>query len=253
MGISSPFRDPAGWWQPLLWTLCGPLVCTAIALALNFHLFAGLDPVAFERALASALILPLCVGTPIFLFFALKMRDLAVANHRLRIMAATDGLTACLNRNAFSAQVDIRVAADGRAGALLIADVDRFKLINDRFGHQAGDRALELIAETLRVTVRAGDIVGRLGGEEFGIFLPNIDRVSAGRVAERLRLAVADIAFIAEGRRHPLSISIGGVVFDDAASFEILFHEADERLYHAKQTGRNKVAMTNHIPAVATG
>src|SRR5690606_18447356 len=162
------------------------------------------------------------------------------------------GLTACLNRSAFSAQVDARAATSRNvmgASALLILDADKFKLINDRFGHQAGDQALELIAETLRATVRAGDIVGRLGGEEFGVFLPNIDRVSAGRVAERLRIAVADIAFIAEGRRHPLSVSIGGVVFDEKASFEILFRQADDRLYHAKQTGRNKVAMTRYIVA----
>lgn len=252
MDPSSPLH-PAGWGRPILWTICGPLVCTIIAVGLNTWLFAGLDSPVYDRAMASALILPLGLGTPVFFFFALKMRDLAVANHRLRILAATDGLTACLNRNAFAAQVDTRVEAERRAGALLVVDADKFKLINDRFGHQAGDSALELIAETLRNTVRAGDIVGRLGGEEFGIFLPNIDRVSACRVAERLRLAVADIAFIAEGRRHKLSVSIGGVVFDEKASFETLFRQADERLYHAKQTGRNKVAMTSHIVAEAAG
>lgn len=248
MNVSSPLSRQIGLWRVALWTIFGPLACTVIAVVLNHRLFTGLDPLAYQAAMQSALILPLCVGTPIFLFFSLKMRDLAIANHRLGIMAATDGLTACLNRGAFSAQVDARNAT----GALLILDADKFKLINDRFGHQAGDRALELIAETLRATVRAGDIVGRLGGEEFGVFLPNIDRVSAGRVAERLRIAVADIAFIAEGRRHPLSVSIGGVVFDEQASFELLFRQADDRLYHAKQTGRNKVAMTSYIAAAAS-
>lgn len=255
MDASSPISRLAGRWRVALWTIFGPLACTVIALGLNHRLFTGLDPLAYQAAMQSALILPFCVGTPIFLFFSLKMRDLAIANHRLRIMAATDGLTACLNRSAFSAQVDARTAAGldaMRASALLILDADKFKLINDRFGHQAGDRALELIAETLRATVRAGDIVGRLGGEEFGVFLPNIDRVSAGRVAERLRIAVADIAFIAEGRRHPLSVSIGGVAFDEHASFETLFRQADDRLYHAKQTGRNKVAMTSYIAAAAS-
>lgn len=254
MDAPSPLSSQTGRWRVALWTIFGPLACTVIALALNHRLFAGLDPLAYQAAMQSALILPLGMGTPIFLFFSLKMRDLAAANRKLRIMAATDGLTACLNHNAFAARVDARAAgvepAMG-AGALLIVDADKFKLINDRFGHQAGDRALELIAETLRATVRAGDIVGRLGGEEFGVFLPNIDRVSAGRVAERLRIAVADIAFIAEGKCHPLSVSIGGVVFDEQASFETLFRQADDRLYHAKQTGRNKVAMTSYI-AVAS-
>jgi diguanylate cyclase len=253
MDASSPFPTRVGRWHPVLWTVFGPLTCTVIAVGLNSHLFAGLDPLVYERAMASALILPLCVGTPIFFFFSLKLRELAVVNHRLGILAATDGLTACLNRNAFAAQVDLRVSTDKRSGALLIVDADKFKLINDRYGHQTGDRALELIAETLRATVRAGDIVGRLGGEEFGIFLPNISPVSAGRVAERLRVAVADTGFIAEGKRHPLSVSIGGVVFDDEASFEALFQQADDRLYYAKQTGRNKVVMASFELAEAAG
>ena len=179
------------------------------------------------------------------------MRELSIANNRLRIMAATDGLTACLNRTAFAAQVDARVQPEQRAGALLIVDADHFKRINDRVGHQAGDAALELIAETLRSAVRAGDIVGRLGGEEFGIFLPNIDPVAADRVAERVRLAVGEIAFIAGGKRHPLAVSIGGVVFDGSASLETLFSQADDRLYHAKQAGRNRVAMSSYVPVEA--
>lgn len=244
---------PAGWGRPLVWTICGPLACMVIAVSFNAWLFAGMDQKAFEKAMVSAVLLPLCAGVPVFFFIALKMRDLGIANHRLSILAATDGLTACLNRNAFAAHVDRRVEIEHGAGALLIVDADRFKLINDRFGHQAGDAALGLIADTLRNTVRAGDIVGRLGGEEFGIFLPNIDRVSAGRVAERLRLAVADIAFDVEGQRYPLSVSIGGVVFDDTACFEALFRQADERLYHAKQTGRNKVCMTSYILSRAAG
>lgn len=254
MEASSAVSHRAGRWSVVLWTVLGPLACTLIALGVNHRLFMGLDPLAYQAGLQSALILPLCVGAPVFLFFSLKMRDLAIANHRLGIMAATDGLTACLNRSAFSAQVDARAAMSSTtmgAGALLILDADKFKLINDRFGHQAGDRALELIAETLRATVRAGDIVGRLGGEEFGVFLPNLDRVSAGRVAERLRMAVAAITFVADGHHHPLSVSIGGVVFDEKASFALLFQQADDRLYHAKQTGRNKVAMTSYIGAVA--
>lgn len=235
--------------QPIIWTVMGPLVCSAIAVGVNHWMFSGMDREAYDLSLKSALILPIFLGVPVFFFFSLKMRELSVANNRLRIMAATDGLTACLNRNAFAAQVNARVTAEQRAGALLIVDADHFKRINDRFGHQAGDAALELIADTLRTAVRAGDIVGRLGGEEFGIFLPSIDSVAAARVAERVRMAVADIAFIAGGKRHQLHVSIGGVVFDGSASFETLFSQADDRLYYAKQNGRNRTAMTRYIPA----
>lgn len=252
MDALSPPPPGAGRWQPLLWTTLGPTICTLPALGLNAMLFAEHDAAAYETAMISGFILPLVIGVPIFFYFSLKMRDLAIANHRLGILAATDGLTACLNRNAFELQVRARVSDERRlirSGALLIVDADRFKLINDRYGHQAGDRALELIAETLRATIRAGDLIGRLGGEEFGVFLPNIDPVSAGRVAERLRVAVSGIAFIANGKRHPLSVSIGGVSFDDTANFESLFRQADDRLYHAKESGRNRVAMTNYAMA----
>lgn len=234
-----------GWRSTVLWTVLGPLGCMAITSAYTAAAFRDFDADAIERAMTGAVLLPLLLGTPLFLYFSLKLRELALANRKLGVVAATDGLTECLNRNAFTTLVATRLTHVGH-GALLIIDADHFKRINDRFGHQNGDRALTLIAEAIRGSVRSGDVVGRLGGEEFGVFLPGVNRTAAEAVAERLRRGVEDTSFVADGLRYPLSVSVGGVVFDGCPQFDDLFQEADKRLYSAKQAGRNRVAMTGY-------
>jgi diguanylate cyclase len=128
------------------------------------------------------------------------------------------------------------------AGALLVVDADYFKGINDRYGHSNGDVALKLIAERLKEEVRANDLVGRIGGEEFGVFLPRVDAASALEIAERIRRAVAHSAFAPSGVPAPISVSIGAAVFHGPISYERLFATADSLLYEAKYLGRNRVA-----------
>lgn len=233
-----------GWSQTVFWTVFGPLGCMAAASAYTAAAFRGFDAAIVERAMTGAVLLPLVLGTPLFLVFSLKLRELAIVNRKLGVVAATDGLTECLNRNAFTTLVGTRLT-HARHGALLIIDADHFKRINDRFGHQNGDRALTLIAEAIRRSVRSGDVVGRLGGEEFGVFLPGVNRQAAETVAERLRRGVEDTRFVAEGFNYPLTVSVGGIVFDGSPGFEDLFQQADRRLYDAKQAGRNRVAMAS--------
>ncbi len=115
------------------------------------------------------------------------MRQLANAHKQLTVIASTDGLTSCFNRAAFTTLVDAyleRVNQQERRcdGALLVMDVDHFKNVNDNFGHDAGDEALKLTAQSIRSTLREVDLVGRMGGEEFSVFLPGIasDRVVVG-------------------------------------------------------------------------
>ncbi|KRA41780.1 hypothetical protein ASD80_11595 [Devosia sp. Root635] len=161
-------------------------------------------------------------------------------------MASTDWLTACLNRGAFTGAVsrylDRRAPTDN-GGALLIVDADDFKSVNDRFGHDAGDEALRLIAGAIRQAVRGTDLVGRLGGEEFGIFLAESDVVAADHVAERIRRSVSAIAFAPGDERCALSVSIGGATYATRAQFGELYRLADQHLYEAKNTGRDRVAM----------
>jgi diguanylate cyclase (GGDEF)-like protein len=124
-------------------------------------------------------------------------------------------------------------------------DADNFKAINDLFGHDAGDEALTIIARSIRAVLRAGDLVGRMGGEEFGVFLPGADQQSAHAVAERIRRSVNLAVFAPDGRQRSLSVSVGGVVFTGQAAFSDLFRIADQRLYGAKQTGRNRVTIVH--------
>lgn len=196
--------------------------------------------------LVVSIALPLAVGGPMTWFLVLKHEQLRHANAQLESLASTDWLTACLNRRAFTAganrRLDRRNPGD-RGGALLIADADDFKSINDRFGHDAGDEALRLIASAIRDAVRSTDLVGRLGGEEFGIFLTDADPDLADATAERIRSAVSDIAFASGGISCTLSVSIGGATFGASPAYADLYRLADQHLYQAKHKGRDCVAM----------
>jgi diguanylate cyclase len=229
------------------WTFFGTLICVGVSVAFNMVMFGDMGEAAFRRALVSATILPILMGAPLFLYMGLRMRGLAMTNLRLGLVARTDSLTACLNRGAFTGKVTDLLGQHrhGKGGALLMIDADNFKSINDLFGHNCGDEALTIIARSIRTVLRAGDLVGRMGGEEFSVYLPDVDQYGAEAVAERIRRAVNLAVFAPDGAQRPLSVSIGGVVFDGPAGFSDLFRIADQRLYGAKQTGRNRVAVVH--------
>ncbi len=130
-----------------------------------------------------------------------------------------------------------------RGGALLVIDVDHFKAVNDNFGHESGDDALKLIAGSIKGAVREGDIVGRIGGEEFSVFLPAAPPALMKLVAERVRLAVSELAYSPQGELHPLSVSVGCAAFRFKTTFTDLFRHADKQLYDAKHDGRNRIAI----------
>lgn len=199
------------------------------------------------QGLAVSVIMPIILGGPMTFFLALKHEQLRFANEQLAHIATTDWLTGCLNRGAFTARVakhlDRRNQRTGEGGALLIVDADDFKRVNDTFGHHAGDEALRLIAQAIRGAVGRDDLVGRLGGEEFGIFLAGANLVTADRAAEQVRMAVAAIDFTPGELPCPLSVSIGGAAYLARTRFGDLYRLADQRLYDAKNTGRDRVAM----------
>ena len=140
--------------------------------------------------------MPILIGGPMIFYLSVRHQELCLAYDRLEHAASRDSLTDCLNHGAFAEQVGATLRnADNPCGALLVVDADHFKSINDRFGHDRGDVALKLIAATIRSTVRSTDLVGRLGGEEFGIFLPGASRATAQAIAECIRHAVATSIF----------------------------------------------------------
>lgn len=191
-------------------------------------------------------VIPVVLAPPLFYYLLSKLRELSLAQQELISLASTDMLTNCLNRRAFTALVDGYiekvVARQGSpSGALLVIDVDYFKAVNDRFGHEQGDVALRLLAETFKANVREIDLVGRLGGEEFGVFMPGIDQAGTDRIADRIRNAVQLVRFVPDREPYGLSVSIGGATFIGAITFAGLYRQADRRLYAAKHSGRNRV------------
>ena len=177
--------------------------------------------------------------------------QLAEAHSRLSEKSRHDDMTGLLNRETFFASLkQARRRTD--AGVLLIVDADNFKFINDTYGHQDGDVALLLIAEAIAAAVRDGDLVGRIGGEEFGVFLNGIDAAEAMVVAERIRLSVEAIKFSPrESVYLPLSVSIGAARLRPHISWSDVMREADRRLYEAKRRGRNRVVFEGADQAAA--
>ena len=132
---------------------------------------------------------------------------------------------------------------------LMIFDIDHFKQVNDTYGHDCGDEVLKGFADRLRGIIRGGDLLCRLGGEEFVIVMPGVDVEAATRIAERARLAIEEEPFVIDpnGRAIPVTVSIGVAergADDDAGS---LYRRADRALYRSKSEGRNRVSRRRRL------
>ena len=168
---------------------------------------------------------------------------------RHRTAAMVDSLTGIANRRAFlyeAGGIAKRHAGNPRPTAVLLVDLDHFKSINDRFGHALGDRVLEIFAATTLESLRATDLLGRIGGEEFAAVIYDTDSDKALAVAERIRDAFAKAAQEVDGRPVCATVSIG-VVYCDGPVLEIaeLLAQADQALYFAKENGRNRVEVAS--------
>jgi diguanylate cyclase (GGDEF)-like protein len=151
--------------------------------------------------------------------------------------AATDNLTGLLGHRAFHEALGLAAADTTQQFTLATIDIDDFKRVNDWHGHPVGDDALCRVADALRSAVRDGDRVFRVGGEEFSVLMPGLSAADALPVAERLRLAVAAIDFTL-----PLRISVGLASWPhDARDTDVLIRLADEALYAAKRSGKDRV------------
>lgn len=246
--VSLKKLSPSAWLQLAGWTVFGTLGCIAVSLAVTYAVFRNASAEVLHLGLIEATVLPILLAGPLFFYLTLKLRELAIVNHKLVVAASTDALTACLNRGAFSTRVENVLAGEiarrKRAiGALLVIDADHFKSVNDRFGHAEGDEALRLIVAAIQPCLRGDDMLGRLGGEEFAVFLPGVTPVNAADIAERIRRSVADAPFRPGGNSHVLTVSVGGALFDRPVVFEELFRVADLHLYEAKGAGRNRVEL----------
>lgn len=194
------------------------------------------------NALATAVVSTLYLGA----FFHAYASQMLTLFMRLRDLALRDTLTGVFNARAYYAVCERLIRAADRSRrpfAVLFADLDHFKTINDTWGHAAGDAVLKAVAECLTRQVRAGDVVGRIGGEEFSIFLPDTDLREATALAERLRQSIELLRPLAGDQRVPITASIG-VAMRDASHGTMMEiqREADQAMYQAKAAGRNRVS-----------
>ncbi len=157
-----------------------------------------------------------------------------------QIQASTDSLTGLPNRRSVEDELAARLAA-GETISIAIADLDNFKLLNDAYGHEAGDRALRLFADTVRKALRAEDLFARWGGEEFVIALPGMRREAAVDVLDRARFALVDACARAE--TPPITASFGVVDTSLDRGLDSLLRAADEGLFEAKRAGKDQVCL----------
>lgn len=228
------------------------VIVSLVGVWLPRELLEGRSPTEIEVFLA--LVLPVVMAVPIIGSFIAKLEELHLAYAELDRFAKRDALTGLLNRGAMVSGAEDAFARAARfglepSGCLLVIDVDLFKTVNDNYGHDAGDDALRLIAGAISRNARETDLVGRMGGEEFAVFLAGASLKTACGLAERIRRDVEQIVFAPEGEAHPLSISIGLSSWSADMQFRDVYRDTDVLLYQAKKDGRNRVVERTQLAA----
>lgn len=244
-GITSPIA--LVWLLPTIYLLLGypknaVWLCAGFGIALYLGT-AALTPRPFPHSLFAFQLLLLAAGMLMVLLGAMarewKEAQLAELRAQLAVLASTDELTGCLNQRAFLRAMEAEVERAARYQqplSLLALDIDNFKVINDEYGHIAGDDALQRLGTALRGTVRKTDLVGRLGGDELAVLCPETDAEAAAMLAERLREA-------AKGRDMNIAISLSiGIcsMRPGTGESQLLRYRADKALYEAKRLGRDR-------------
>ncbi|MDA1240100.1 MAG: GGDEF domain-containing protein [Chloroflexi bacterium] len=254
------------------WPLVGALIAIVVVVVVDVSLDGPLFRVRLFGLSQDALGL---IGMAFTLAFALQLRvnarramtrernlvhtaaELREASVELDRLARTDGLTGLLNRRALFDMLGAEFRRSRRYSrplSVLMVDLDNFKRVNDRWGHPFGDYVLRATAHIIAANVRESDILGRYGGEEFALALPETDVSHAIRVAEKLRVAIESFDFRSSGvprtgeppLKMTISIGIASLPLEpDQDEFELILR-ADHSLYEAKQSGKNRVVQFGH-------
>lgn len=184
-----------------------------------------------------------------------QANQLQQQNQQLQHQATTDALTGLNNRARFDQFSPEQFAAcmrDGKCFSILMIDVDKFKKVNDTYGHPAGDAVLRVLGKLVKAAARPTDLAARYGGEELALVMPNVPRSAAAGAAENLRRAIAAMPVQHEGTKIPVTASIGVATYEPGSPFTQLaqiLKAADLALYNAKQSGRNQVKVFSLKPA----
>jgi diguanylate cyclase (GGDEF)-like protein len=231
-------------WTTLMIALFSALMSVSIMLVAS--LFVTMPN--YRTHLTLSLVIPLVVSSPFSFFICSALRDLDKARRSALSLSRSDVLTGIANRRAFfeAANRTGRRGADlQRSKAVLFADIDHFKAINDRYGHEAGDAVLRNFATLLRECTRSEDLIARLGGEEFVAYIVGADAPSLTAIADGLLQRVRETEVEYCGNRIHYTVSIGGALGPPTASVDKLLTAADARLYDVKRNGRNAFQMAN--------
>jgi len=173
-----------------------------------------------------------------------SLAKVVIEQMELRLLSRTDFLTGALSRRGFMSEVNrdfIRATRYQRPSALIFLDLDHFKAVNDQYGHPGGDEVLRVCADACLKTMRRSDVFGRLGGEEFGLLLPETDSRDAMLCAERIRTLIADLDIDVGGKAVKVTVSCGVAPLTSSLETEAMwFAAADVALYQAKRAGRNR-------------
>ena len=184
-----------------------------------------------------------------------RTADLRKAYHEIEHQAMHDPLTGLLNRRAVFTDLEQELSRTQRKSeplSLIMADLDHFKVINDTYGHQAGDAVLEETAKRMHECVRPYDKIGRIGGEEFMIVLGDCNNYEGLEIAERIRKSIGDLVFVVGRNKISVTVSVGVTTTVSNQTFEknLLISAADQALYQAKKEGRNRVRSCLELESV---
>lgn len=232
------------------------IVTTAVIgadlLTLVFYSIFFAERLLLDLLLTSLIVI--VVASPLTYFFLARSARFAELAAELDRANRIEDLTGLLNRKTFLSQAKRLIeaeAADGSAGAMLFIDADHFKALNDRFGHAVGDAVLREIGTALKSCIRESDLAGRIGGEEFAVFVAQAGQDRAVQVCERIRHRVKAISEIIDLDGCDITVSIGASAHRPGQDLDSLLMAADRNLYKAKETGRDRIVQSEAAPFAA--
>lgn len=231
----------------LRFTIFGTVLAVLVPVIVLATLLAPLREVSqqhYQGIVLAAGLIPLLITPPIAVLLLHSMLMLKQTIQRVDSHMKYDGLTGILNRNHFLDSV----RATRVNGMMLIVDADHFKSVNDDLGHDAGDEALKVLATRIAVAVGNDGLVGRLGGEEFGVFLPDQGHEAGAQkasvICDHIRKSFVPVGDV----RLRMTVSVGGALHHESAPLGHSLKLADQRLYQAKNAGRDRYVIEEQVP-----
>jgi len=214
-------------------TLLGVGGCMAVSLGLTYLLLFMDALTPFGRSLLLAIAVPLVIGVPLGMVIAVQREDIRRLRQSMNRATTYDVVTGSYNGAVFASEVDRRTRraeGDDSHGAFLIVEFAQLRGLNRRYGHAWGDEALRAISAAVRANVRTGDVVGRIGADELGIFLPGARAEDAETIARRIQSAVSQVWYAPDGAREALRVTIGGVLSRNEVDFDLMFKAASNAI-----------------------